>query len=84
MVNESHTDWDTYLPGVVFAYNTSKQSSTRYTPFEIMYARKAVLPIEMQYIEADDEAEQGKRCIPNSDIMITLMFDVFTESKKQS
>lgn len=38
------TDWDIYLPFVTFAINTSKQKSTGYSPFQIMFGRKAVLP----------------------------------------
>lgn len=33
--------WDSYLPLVVFTYNTSVQSSTGYTPYEITHGRKA-------------------------------------------
>ena len=59
LVDEQH-EWDCYLPSVVFAYNTSRQSSTGYTPFELMYGRKAVLPLEIQYTD-EDEAELGKK-----------------------
>ena len=34
------------LDSCVFAYNTSKHASALYTPFEIMFGRKAVLPID--------------------------------------
>ena len=27
--------WDEYLPAAEFAYNNSKQASTRFTPFEL-------------------------------------------------
>ena len=30
----------------IFAYNTSKHASSLYSPFEIMYGRNAVLPVE--------------------------------------
>jgi len=39
VVNENQDDWDEYLDGVLFAYRTSKQKSTKFTPFEIMYCR---------------------------------------------
>ena len=55
---DEQNDWDCFLPSVVFAYNTSRQSSTGFTPFELMYGRKAILPIESQYM-ADDDAELG-------------------------
>ena len=59
LVDEQH-EWDCYLPSVVFAYNTSRQSSTGYTPFELMYGQKAVLQLEIQYMD-EDEAELGKK-----------------------
>lgn len=31
----------------VYAYNTSRQESTLYTPFEVMFGRRPVLPIEL-------------------------------------
>lgn len=37
-------NWDMYLPYLTFAINTSKQDSTGYSPFEVMFGRKAKLP----------------------------------------
>ena len=31
----------------VFAYNTSKNESSKFTPFEVMFGRRAVLPIQL-------------------------------------
>ena len=42
-VEKSH-EWETYLPLVLFAYRTTKHSSTGVTPFEIMFGRN---PTEM-------------------------------------
>lgn len=39
LVNNQQTDWDEYLDGVLFAYRTSVQKSTKITPFELMYGR---------------------------------------------
>ncbi|OBZ80935.1 Transposon Ty3-I Gag-Pol polyprotein, partial [Choanephora cucurbitarum] len=38
-------DWDDQLPFVTFAYNTAKQSSTGFSPFEVLFGRKARLPV---------------------------------------
>ena len=45
-VEDKREEWDTVLDGCIFAYNTSKHASSLYSPFEIMFGRKAVLPIE--------------------------------------
>ena len=35
----------------VFAYNTSSHESSLHTPFEVMFGRKAVIPIELTYLD---------------------------------
>ena len=45
-VNMKHDDWDQHLPYAVFAINTARQSSTRLSPFQLLYGREAVLPCE--------------------------------------
>ena len=32
-------EWETYLPLMLYAYHTAIHSSTRYSPFELMYER---------------------------------------------
>ena len=39
LVNEQQNDWDDFLDGLLFAYRTSVQKSTKVTPFELMYGR---------------------------------------------
>ncbi|RWS23655.1 gag-pol fusion protein-like protein, partial [Leptotrombidium deliense] len=39
-------NWDKILPFITYAYNTSRQESTKYTPFELVYAREARLPMD--------------------------------------
>ena len=34
-VSHHSTEWDQWLDPIVFAYNTSKQESTGYSPYEI-------------------------------------------------
>eukprot|EP00731_Ephydatia_muelleri_P016252 Em0009g676a len=48
-LNEKKEDWDVYIDCHVFAYNTAKHASSLYSPFEVMFGRKAVLPIELSF-----------------------------------
>lgn len=47
--------WDQYIDTCVYAYNSSKHESTAYTPFELMFGRKARLPIDIEIDEHDPE-----------------------------
>ena len=46
-VNEKQDNWDTYLDGILYSYRTSVHASTGRTPFEVMYGRRAVIPMEL-------------------------------------
>ena len=39
-------DWDMHIPAVLLAYRTKKHATTGYTPFQLVYGRQAILPIE--------------------------------------
>ena len=44
-VQNKQDQWDEFLDTCTFAYNTSVQESTQYSLFELMFGRKATLPI---------------------------------------
>jgi hypothetical protein len=46
-VNDTHDDWDLFLPLAISAYNNSYHSSIRMTPFEALFGRKSVLVADM-------------------------------------
>lgn len=71
IVHEHTTGWHEYLPLALWAYWTSRRSSTCYTPFSLVYGSEAVLPIEIlvpttQLMLPDDEEE----------IMVSRMADL--------
>ena len=39
--------WEDYLDSCIFAYNTSKHESSKFTSFEVMFGCRALLPIEL-------------------------------------
>ena len=58
--HKSKTNWDDHLDTCTFAYNTSKHNSTKYCPFELMFGRKPVLPVELDTCTDSPEATLSK------------------------
>lgn len=63
-------DWENYLRKVCMVYNTSKQSTTGYSPFYLMFGRNATLPIDIMY--ASDN--RGQNTIPEYVRMLQTTF----------
>ncbi|XP_027156206.1 uncharacterized protein K02A2.6-like, partial [Coffea eugenioides] len=47
-MTEKHRDWHEKLPYALMAYRTSIRTSTRTTPYSLMYGMEAVLPAEVE------------------------------------
>jgi len=47
--NPRGSDWDKWLPFACFVYNTTPHTMTKYTPYEILFGRKANIPGYVQY-----------------------------------
>ena len=47
MCQERPKGWDRYLPAILFAYREVPQSSTRFSPFGLLYGRTARGPIQI-------------------------------------
>lgn len=54
-VHNKKDAWDEFLDTCVYAYNTSVHESTCFTPFELMFGRKARLPIDIEMDDCDLE-----------------------------
>ena len=67
-VNKKGTDWEDYVDSVLFAYRTSMCTSTGFSPFELIFGRKAVLPPDLVYtVDGKQIQEEFKRGISVSD-----------------
>ena len=58
-IGRNKSTWSSYLDTSVFAYNTSQQDSTKFTPFELMFGRKATLPINITIQKKSKELISG-------------------------
>lgn len=43
-INQKHTDWDEYVPLAMFTYNTHYHKATNFTPHELLFGHKAIIP----------------------------------------
>ena len=60
MMETKDDDWSLYLEDTVFSINTSVQATTKVTPFEMMFGRKARFPLQAEFISANECQED--RC----------------------
>jgi hypothetical protein len=47
-VSEDQTNWDSWVPFAMYAYNTTQHSATGYTPFELLFGHPSTLPSALQ------------------------------------
>ena len=62
LVDRSQRDWDTKIPGILSAYRTAKNESTKFSPFFILYGRDPVLPVDT--LLAPKYRYQGEEYVP--------------------
>ena len=47
---ETSRDWSENLPFALWAYRTSFRTSTRATPYSLVYDMEALLPVEIEIV----------------------------------
>jgi hypothetical protein len=67
MVGENKTSWHLQLFSSLVAYRTSIETATRFTPFQLVYGIKVILPIECE--------------IPSLEIKVELLPHTSTEEE---
>ncbi|KAH9109248.1 hypothetical protein AeMF1_015659, partial [Aphanomyces euteiches] len=65
-VNDHHTDWDIYLPRILFAYRTSYQETLGDSPYFCLFGRDPTLPLDLAFLNSgpswkSDDLPQYKR-----------------------
>ena len=46
-VKENQDDWDEFLPNLVFAYNSARHATTKFSPFYLMFGREPKIPCDL-------------------------------------
>ena len=64
VVNDEQDNWSELLPVVMFAYHTSYHRSIDTTPFEAMFGRRALMPLDIEHYTTPE--------IRNPDVMEQL------------
>lgn len=60
-INADHTNWDTILPFVTFAYNTATQRTTGYSPFFLVYGRQPTSPLDISFFDVPVNSSSSSR-----------------------
>lgn len=58
-IQPDHSNWDTILPFVTFAYNTAIQSTTGYSPFYLVFGRQPSLTLDSSFFLASPPASNS-------------------------
>ena len=69
-----HDQWPHALPGVLFAFNTSRQKSTGYSAFFLLYGRQAVLPVDRPNTKSSG-SQSPEPCDDYDDISLNERLD---------
>ena len=62
-VSDKREQWSYYLDTCVFAYNTSRHESSKYTPLFLMFSRRATLPIDVNICEDSPTKKHQQYCV---------------------
>ena len=63
LLSNEQDQWDLYLDAILFSYRISRQYSTKYSPFYLVYGRNATLPVDSK----DDSHDSDETSIADSD-----------------
>ena len=56
----SKEDWDEHLPAALYAYRISKQASSKFTPFFLMYNRNPRKAVTFEMQQEDDVEDEDQ------------------------
>nr|GFA26772.1 transposon Ty3-G Gag-Pol polyprotein [Tanacetum cinerariifolium] len=60
LIGDNAKQWDLILPQAEFAYNSSVNRTTGKSPFEVMYGRNLITPLDLVHV-LEEHADKGRK-----------------------
>ena len=80
--------WDVFLDTCVYAYNTSVHESTSFSPFEVMFGRRAFMPLDIEIDKEtpiiNNEATSGADIERLSEQRLKTLTNAYSESTEKA
>ena len=64
-LSQDNNEWDTFIAPALFAYRTSKHSTTKIEPFYLVYGRNAKLPVDDQEDSSSNVLDRIRQLVDN-------------------
>ena len=60
MVDEDQKNWDVKIETVLMGYRASRQASTKYSPYFLLFQKEMRLPIDNEIMQNEDTQSYGE------------------------
>ena len=80
------SNWPSCLPSALFSYRTARHSSTKETPFKVVYGREARLPVDVEHMTQNDHStsheESVSRVMDHMEAIRNSVFETVSKNIK--
>lgn len=80
-MNDQQDDWDDLIDNVLFAYRTSRQDSTKFTPFYLMHGREAMLPVDALVPHSERRSDDHEALEEKVETLVELQKNVHEQAR---
>lgn len=87
-ISVNQTDWDKFIDGIVFAYNSTIHESTGMTPYKMVFGEEMTLPVNLitENVDSDDIAvyKNEAEYVRHLEKCLCEMYEIVRSETKQS